>query len=545
MKKRIISLFAVFSLLLAFPAQAADGKTAIDRAKNGVARVLCVYQFRGDSEIAQALTARGMKAYSLGSSFGVGKAGEPTDIFITNAHVVAPKIYNHEITGEDLIIKYGLNADRDTTYLMDLTLVEVWLLMTDNSFSTVSGVDTSRSVRCKVSYRAEDNEPDLAVLKAERTVEERVALPLAQSEETLGSGTPVYALGYPSSADAVNLVLYENDADIFYGGSVESCTALDGTVGRLVDSELEGYRIVQHSAGINPGNSGGPLVTEDGRVIGINVSTFNMEGINNPASTNHSSAIESEYLIELLDQRHIDYDLSSPDNAGEADSNGEAEKQDIHSVPENNPGDISTDHTGEPVKQTENTVSAEDTPKDVEHQKEDDSSEPDSFKGILPYVIAAVAVTAMIIMLVMMFLRKKDGHKTEAGPAPVQPIQPMPPAPPVQSAPQKRAVLRSLNPQHGGMQIVVSAQPLIIGRSRNCALIYSSDSPGVSRHHCTVAWDASTGTFSLTDLHSSYGTTLANGQKVTPEQPAHLRPGEMFYVGDRANGVCVDVVDTY
>ena len=39
------------------------------------------------------------------------------------------------------------------------------------------------------------------------------------------------------------------------------------------------------------------------------------------------------------------------------------------------------------------------------------------------------------------------------------------------------------------------------------------------------------GQLTLTDLGSSYGTFLAGGQKLLPNQPVPLRPGDRFYLG--------------
>ena len=70
-----VALAAV--LLAAGCASQSSGEKAA-QARSGVARVL-VYQpdlNTGDVYV------------STGSAFGVGRAGEPTDIFVTNAHVV-------------------------------------------------------------------------------------------------------------------------------------------------------------------------------------------------------------------------------------------------------------------------------------------------------------------------------------------------------------------------------------------------------------------------------------------------------------------------
>ena len=48
--------------------------------------------------------------------------------------------------------------------------------------------------------------------------------------------------------------------------------------------------------------------------------------------------------------------------------------------------------------------------------------------------------------------------------------------------------------------------------------------------------------FTLTDLNSSYGTFLINGLKINANTPVNLKPGDSFYVGDKANILKVEVV---
>ena len=73
--------------------------------------------------------------------------------------------------------------------------------------------------------------------------------------------TPVVAIGYPRSAQ----------------------TGVVATTGEIAgpDAITRRYDVIAHSAPLNPGNSGGPLLSMDGRVLGINVgsSTFEHEAV--------------------------------------------------------------------------------------------------------------------------------------------------------------------------------------------------------------------------------------------------------------------------
>lgn len=60
-------------------------------------------------------------------------------------------------------------------------------------------------------------------------------------------------------------------------------------------------------------------------------------------------------------------------------------------------------------------------------------------------------------------------------------------------------------------------------------LVYPNGAPGISGRHCVVS--LSGGQVTLTDLGSSYGTFLAGGQKLLPNQPVTLRMGDRFYIG--------------
>ena len=72
-------------------------------------------------------------------------------------------------------------------------------------------------------------------------------------------------------------------------------------------------------------------------------------------------------------------------------------------------------------------------------------------------------------------------------------------------------------------------------------MVFGEKTPGVSSRHCSLAYDNASGDFILTDLNSTYGTFLANGQKLMPQTPYHLRVGEQFYLGGDANSLRVEI----
>ena len=153
--------------------------------------------------------------------------------------------------------------------------------------------------------------------------------------------------------------------------------------------------------------------------------------------------------------------------------------------------------------------------------------EADQGPNVLLYAgIAAVVVVVVLIVLVAVLKKKK---------APV-------PAPAQEKAPAGSPVLRSLSPQHAGQVVQLHQQPVQLGRDAAvCRLVYQEGTPGVSARHCQVHFDRQEGVFVVTDLNSTYGTFLANGQRLTPDTPVKLAPGSAIYLGEAANTVSLEV----
>lgn len=276
MKRRFLSLMAaalmVMTLLAGTGASAAGAVAA--ESRSGVVRIL-------------ALNPDGN--YSLGSAFGVGKAGEPTTTFVTNDHVVYDWYYTEDGT------------------LMALPAVSVWILKSSSAWNPVTGLDNSQAIPCEVLYAAGKEYPDMAILRAAEAPEDRVALPLLADESQLEVGDAVYALGYPGTSDDTEQGIYGKRLV----AGVEDVTITSGVVSRFTTASSFGdTRIIQHDATINHGNSGGPLISANGAVVGIN--TYGMGQDTSTGDVNSYYTVRVQYVIDKLNELGIAYDVYKP-----------------------------------------------------------------------------------------------------------------------------------------------------------------------------------------------------------------------------------------
>ena len=360
---------------------------------------------------------------------------------------------------------------------------------------TTEGVLTGRS-KIRVFYDSDDFEEaypvaydeikDLAVLKLGAATSKRTPLPLCSPTDNM-VGSTIYAVGYPGLAENVFA-----DATTTWGPSDVSVTS--GSISRLPTTSGTGQMRLQIDCVIRHGNSGGPLVNEDGQVLGIAVSSVSDE-----EDSSMYYGVNIDEVIPYLKQYDVPYVLQE---AGATQSSSE-------------------------TSLAEGTAPAGDTIVVPESTEED----PKESSGGVPaavWVVIGVAVAAVAGVVIFLLLQK--GKKT---PAQVQPVQPAPaPAP----APQKVPVLRSLAQQHNGVRIPIQGRQILIGTSQgDCQVVFRSGTPGVSRRHCSISWDAATGDFILTDLGSSFGTFLENRQKLAQGVPTRLRPGDRFYLGSPEN----------
>lgn len=110
-----------------------------------------------------------------------------------------------------------------------------------------------------------DHWTDLALLQLDQTDAKRRGLTFSHADlgdsDKMEPGETVYAVGTP----------YGLTRTVTRGIISNNRRSFDGGVGGIEGYETGLFNTwLQTDAAINPGNSGGPLVTEDGRVVGIN-----------------------------------------------------------------------------------------------------------------------------------------------------------------------------------------------------------------------------------------------------------------------------------
>lgn len=326
-----------------------------------------------------------------------------------------------------------------------------------------------------------DQNQDIALLKLEGYTDLRSSLALRIPTDDM-VGDSVYIVSYPGNSDD-----YSNPTSVW---GAEDSLVTKGTIGRLVTESGTNAKWIQSSdLIISHGASGGPLVNENGDVLGMVC-----WGVDSSSSADHMNmCVNIERVVDLLKKNDIEFEMAS-DRAA----------------------------------QTEPT-------QDEAAPEKDDSS--------LTVSIFVFAITLAIFAVVKASKSAKAKKQAEAAAAAAAAAANKTVA--VNTPPALTAVARSLAEQHGGKhggrKVKIGSEPLIAGRGRDCKLIYDEKTPGVSGRHCAIAWDADRKEFIIKDLGSTYGTYLDSGMKLDPSRVYRLKPGESFYLGDRANTIRVEV----
>lgn len=454
MKKRAgcmsLALSFLLCILFAVPAQAAASENAASAARNGVVRILAV---RDDG------------AFWMGSAFAVGEAGEPSSVFVTNHHVSA----GSDFQGAD----------------------ELYILLDDewNAAAEEGGleIDMNHAVRCHAIYEPEQN-PDYAILQAERVITERVALPLMPSSLAT-PGETVYVIGFPGLSDDITR---SNTA------SIDNVTITTGVLSRLTHMNLGDVDtdVIQTDAVINSGNSGGPMVTADGYVIGLN--TYGMVSSEGAIDGSIYMAVQIDYVISRLN------DLI----------------------------EIGTLH-------------------DFSYTLITDREGGSGLLPTILICVAVVAVAAVAAFLILRRGKKTAptaagrSHTAQAsarpgreypktGPAEdgfpkTAPVDPIGRTMPADAFPELRLV--GIEGCFAGRRFAVNGAVRLGRLPEKNDLVFPADTTGVSGTHCVVRLTG--GGAALTDLGSSFGTFLNDGTRLQPNQPVELKVGDTFALGSQ------------
>lgn len=332
-----------------------------------------------------------------------------------------------------------------------------------------------------------NKEKDIAILKIDKPTDKRTPLLLRENSNEF-QGMPVWAIGFPSIADK-----YVKSVTSF---GKSDATITDGIINRTITESGTGRMIFQTSAKVRAGNSGGPLVDELGNVLGIN--TF---VISEDLDSNLNYAVSINELIPMLKNNNIEYLLST--NTSQ-----------------------SSEVTTTPVPTVKTTTTSE--------PKADSD-----LSNYLPFIIGGVLLLVTVMTGIILVSRKKKEKPQHGMPKTSTEVNSLQPQ---TSTPKVIPVLRSMSSQHAGITNQLGNQPVIIGRDVvACSIIFKEGTSGVSSKHCQIQYDSFSGLFILTDLNSTYGTFLSNGQKLQPGVPYKLNPKDSFYLGEQTNLIYVDL----
>lgn len=331
-----------------------------------------------------------------------------------------------------------------------------------------------------------DGQKDVAVLRLDKPTGKRKPLPLCSPDDSM-VGSTIYAIGYPGLAD-------NNVAGSTTSWGVSDCTVTTGSISRMFTTEGTGVRNIQIDCEIKHGNSGGPLINEYGAVLGINT-----WGVSD-GSESFKYAVSIDEAIPMLKLHSIDYELVDSGSTSEPDPDPNP-TPDSNLVPNPYPNPV-----------------------------------PDSNTSSGLYIIIGVLAVIIIAAVVVILMMRKKKPSSENIPVPTPSPGPSSPAP----QPARTPVVRTVSGMSLQASLSPQGQPLFIGRNQTtCSLVFPNNTPGVSGRHCSLSWDNVSACFILTDLQSTYGTYLENGQKLAPGVACRLRSGERFYLGEKNNMLSV------
>lgn len=398
-------------------------------------------------------------------------------------------------------------------------------------------VVVSDDVTIPATLKKESQVNDFAIVSLNETIGNKTPAVLGDSE-SVNATTNVYALGFPSD---VTIMQSKNTY------TSKDATITTGQVSKI--GEFGGIDSIQHSATLSYGNSGGPLVDENGNVLGINRSSYGLNGDND----NYYYATRIQLVMDILDALVIPY--TKADSAPEP-----VEETTIEAATTAVPAEITTAATEPTTEKTE-----EPAPMDA------------TKLIIIIAIVVLVIILAVVIILVIVGNKKKSANKIQTPPrgntvmpgAPQAPQMPSnrPSQPPYPPQPNNRPMQNNMQGsaptmpsnegagetsvlndgagettvlgnqstgfflvrKNNGEKINVNKPEFVIGKERRRVDYCISDNNSVSRAHAKIRVRA--GRCYISDLGST-NCTFVNGTKLSPNQEVILSKGDKIKISD-------------
>lgn len=445
--------------------------------------------------------------FGWGTGFFVGNQNENVEYLVTNYHVI------------ESFVDWGSGEKIDYPITDDWAVPiksKIYVYFEENDYEEAYVVDY-------------DKIKDIAVLQLDAPTDKRKALPLCSPTESM-VGNTVYIFGYPGLSENIFV-----DATTSFG--MNDASVMTGVLSRLFTEAGTGNKLIQTDAEIQHGHSGGPMVNENGAVIGVN-----RKFVKDLAELEHAYyAINISDVTPMLKLHDIAYvmETGEPDTSPSPDTNDESDAESGTQPDDSVAGDAASGKQDTGVladkKNQEGTEAGNDAVNQTGADEGRNADDKEPLSGMdttmMIAVVAAAAAIIIILLAVMMSRKKKSAPETGAGMSGNR-----------QAGVGGNPTVRSMAAQHNGTSFPLNGKQILIGRNvATCTVVFREGTPGVSSRHCSLEYDKSAGDFILTDLKSTYGTFLANGQKLTPGMPYRLKAGEQFYLGGNSNMLRVEL----
>lgn len=474
-----LSVMMVLFTALSFPAL--NVKAFDNSVKQGVVAIVFYLKNAGiyitDGTNIEEIKHVGDTEFSGGSGFFIGEKEDSPSYIVTNCHVIDSYVKANE--GETFVWDTGQKYQDTYPIIVGAPSCELRVYYAADDYD-IAYVDSYGDV----------NKVDLAVLKLKNPTTKRHALKLQKPAESM-VGETIYTIGFPGNAD-----------NQFTGASkygIEDATVHKGVINRFGTNEGKGVERIAIDATVQHGNSGGPLVNEAGNVLGVNTNVESKSPYEGQVEADYY-AISSNELITFLNKNNIPYmDASNQVNVG--------------------------------------------------------------LIVLIACIVGGVLLLGGGAVVVLLMLKKKKAAPTSQSASAPVPESYRPSVDSFNATPSAvdkpvnagagisdygataapvtttaKAIIRSASAQHNGQTYPVGKAPVTVGRNAaECVIVYQPGTPGVSGKHCTISFDSSTEEFTITDLGSTFGTYLSNGEKLTANMSATLKSGDSIFVGDKSN----------